>query len=109
MRFLIAIAAVVLTTACNAFHDCSSEINQKFLPSDTTITVGQQFTAQVVVTTCDGREILSANPTWHSQDPGVASVDSTNGRVTGKAAGQTSISASGGFYALTGSIKVTVR
>ena len=107
-RLFAAFAIGLLSAACN-FHECSPEINQKFLPSDTTIAIGQQFTAQVVVTTCDGRQILSANPAWQSQDATIASVESSTGRVTGRAAGQTSISAIGGFYTITGSIHVTVH
>jgi uncharacterized protein YjdB len=109
LRFLAGVVAGLVVTACSDFQQCSSQINQKFLPADTTIGVGEQFTAQVLVTTCDGRQILNSSPTWHSTDPAIASVDSLTGRVTGDGQGQTTITATGGFYTLKGNIPVTVK
>jgi hypothetical protein len=111
LRLSVAATALFLlsSVACADFNTCSNQINQKFLPTDTAIAVGEQFTAQVLVTTCDGRQILSSLPTWHSQDPSVASVDSSTGRVTGNTLGETLISATGSFYSIKGSIHVQVR
>ena len=111
LRPCVAVATLLLflPVGCADYTQCSSQLNQKFLPSDTAIGIGEQFTAQVLVTTCDGRQILSSLPTWHSQDPSVASVDSTTGRVTGHTVGETLISATGTFHTIKGNIHVEVR
>jgi hypothetical protein len=116
-RCAFAPAAVVLATsflfaeACvneQPLVGCFRELTVKFNPTDTSIVIGQRFTATVRLSTCNGTQMLTDTITWRADNSSVASVDSTSGQVLGSAPGQTLIFASGQRYHELGSLSVVV-
>ena len=107
-------AAAILAACANPFAasadaPCTRELGVRFTPGDTTIAVGQAFTAAVHLSSCGGREQLSDVVTWSAQDTTVVSVDPTAGLVTGRALGETRLQATGATYGLVGGPRVVVR
>jgi len=106
---LFAIASMVVVSACDLVSDvCTLELRPQYAPADTTILVGQAFTASVRLSSCGGSRILSDVFTWQSQDSLIARVDSRTARVVARAPGETVITASGEKYGSVGGLRVTV-
>ncbi len=101
-------AAPVLLAAC-ADPICTMELGIRYVPGDTTIAVGQSFTASVALSSCGGREHPSDVFTWRAQDTTVVTVDSKTGRVTGRAPGETWVEATGQTYGFVGGPHVVVH
>jgi uncharacterized protein YjdB len=84
------------------------ELGVRYVPGDPSIAVGESFTASVQLSSCGGREHPSDIFTWRARDTTVVTVDSTTGRVTGRAPGQTWVEATGRTYGFVGGPRVTV-
>ena len=106
----IILPAVVLA-ACSERPPtiCTEELRVQFTPNDTTITVGQSFTASVTLSSCGGALSLVDTFGWRSDDPAIATVDSVSGRVVGQLPGATRIQANGKSYGPVGSLAVSVQ
>ena len=100
--------ALVFAARCPSGVVCPADLRVKFTPTDTTIAVGQHFTAHVALSGCGGTQTLVDEITWTSQNPGVASAQQTTGFVTGVAAGATPILATGRTYGALGGLHVVV-
>lgn len=107
--FLLAITSMIVASACDLVSDvCTLELRPQYAPADTTIRVGQAFTASVRLSSCGGSRVLSDVFTWHSEDSSIARVDSRTGRVVARAPGETLITASGEKYGRVGGLHVAV-
>jgi len=80
-----------LLTACrdSSVTGCTRELIVALHPRDTTITVGESFTASVGLATCGGRFAVSDTFVWRAQDSLIVAVDSAIGRITGRSPGET--------------------
>lgn len=109
-RLLVLVACTVLVVSCNITNtDCTDELGFQFSPHDTTIGVGEQFTAQLTFWGCGGRERLADSISFVSSDVSVAVVGATTGTVTGAHRGTATITASGQTYHVSVPITVHVR
>ena len=108
MHRAILLALIVFSARCPSGVVCPADLRVKFTPADTTIAVGQHFTAQVALSGCGGTQTLVDEITWTSESPGIASAQQTTGFVTGVAAGDTRILATGRTYGAVGGIHVVV-
>jgi hypothetical protein len=88
---------------------CTDELNVRPVPGDTTLSVGQQFTAHVLLSTCGGTRQVNDTFTWTSQDSAVARVDRLTGVATAVAPGRTSLMATSATYGALGGSSITVR
>lgn len=70
---------------------CTDEIRISPTPGDTTLSVGQQYTAHIALSTCGGKVPITAALTWSVEDSVVAKVDATNGVVTALSPGKSQI------------------
>lgn len=98
--WLSAFVALLVGTACSdsLTMACTRELLVSQVPADTTIVVGESFTASVALSSCGGRQHLSDTFVWEARDSTVVSVNSTTGRITGRSAGETWVDASGDSY-----------
>ena len=105
-----ALALPLVLAACSETSPtaCTSELRVSLAPVDTAIVVGQSFTASVALSSCGGRQHLSDSVVWRADDTLVVVVNSTVGRVTGRAPGQTLVEATGHTYQWLGAIRVLV-
>ena len=97
-RVIIGIAVLgVLGIACSGLTsgDCADDLRWQNDPVDTTIAVGRDFQARMILTTCGGRRTVADILTWRSEDTTVATVNPTTGLVTAMAPGQTRLIAHG--------------
>lgn len=90
-RLGIGLGALLSLVACtrSGITACTDELTVHPIPGDTTLAPSQQFTAQLLLSSCGGSESVSDVFAWRSQDSSVARVDGTTGRVTAMAAGYT--------------------
>jgi hypothetical protein len=88
--------------------NCTQELRILLAPRETTLAVGQSFTAILELSTCGGFVKLSDSFAWSARNPAVADVDPRLRRITAKAQGVTSIDVSGRRYGSLGSIQVSV-
>ena len=109
-RLLLSTVTLCLVgTSCET--PCTSELRGYSLAgAKASIRVGDTFTPSVRALTCGGRkqEDMSAFFTWTSDAPTIASVDA-NGRVVGRAPGQTTIRAQAEDYSTSIPLSVTPR
>ena len=105
---LVAVPLTLASCSDSVGTDCTLELRVQYQPPDTTIIVGQSFTASVALSSCGGREKLSDNFAWHAQDSAVVVVDAVAGRVTGRAPGETRVDATGAYYGPVGSLRAAV-
>ena len=87
---------------------CTDELRVSVTPADTTIRIGESFTARVSLSTCADRVRLVDTLTFTSFDTGVATVEPVTGVVMGKAPGVAGIQISGKRYHRLGGLYVTV-
>lgn len=107
--FLLTITSMIGVSACDVFSDvCTLELRPQYTPPDTTILVGQAFTASVRLSSCGGSRVVPDVFTWQSHDSSIARVDARTARVVARAPGQTLITASGEKYGSVGGLQVTV-
>jgi len=90
------LAGAVLWAACKQPNAvCTQPGAVGIAPADTAIVLGTSFVASVDRIACGSSAPLGEIVTWRSEDPTVAEVDATAGRITGKAVGPTHIVAMG--------------
>ena len=107
---LFTITVFLTSAGCDGLPTaCTRELRVYLAPADTTITVGQSFAAAVELSSCGGRETLSDDFTWESQDTTVAVVGAATGRVTGVGPGQADVVVTGERYGQLGGIRVVVQ
>jgi hypothetical protein len=88
---------------------CTLELGGDFNPSDPTIRVGESFVATVLLWTCGRRVTLADTFTWHIHtNPQVVEVDSTTGRITGRAPGTAWVYPVGRVYRSLTVLRITV-
>ena len=107
-RFVLLMTSLAMA-GCDQPTACTTELGIAFGPSDTTIAVTQQFRARLEFTSCGGRERWNGSPVWRSQDPDIATVDSSSGLVTGRSPGQTTILGHDPYEEVDGTVRVTVH
>jgi hypothetical protein len=98
--------------ACSAIvptSDCADDLRLLPVPGDTTVAVGQQFTARLQLSTCGGRRQISDALEWSTLDSSVVKVDRKTGVVTGVTAGRTRLMATSATYGSLPAGYVTVR
>jgi uncharacterized protein YjdB len=103
---LILVAVSAFASACGSV--CTTELRVHTTPADTTIRVGQAFTASVQLSTCGGDRVLSDVFMWQSESASIATVEPATGRVAGQASGETRITHTSERYGATGEVRVTV-
>ncbi|MEO6877756.1 MAG: Ig-like domain-containing protein [Gemmatimonadaceae bacterium] len=95
MKWFIAFTALVCSVACRASDPtitvCPSDLRGVFSPADTTILVGQHFSATLTVLYCGGGSVRRDTVAWKSEDISVVTVDSQTGFVTGVGTGNTEL------------------
>lgn len=82
---LIAAATSMTSTAC-AVLGCGDKLGWRAIPTDTTLRVGEQFTAGMEITTCWR---VSHPLYWSSNDSTIARVDPVTGVVQARSPGST--------------------
>ncbi len=87
---------------------CTDELRVHFTPADTSIVVGQGFTASVELATCGGAVGLSDVFMWQSENAAVATVDAQSGQVVARSPGETRIAAKGARYGSVGGVLTSV-
>lgn len=105
------IAAAMALGSCSGptVFGCTDELTFRPVPADTTLSVGQQLTAQVLLTTCGGRQQVNDSFIWTSRDSAVARVDKSTGVATAVAPGRTQLMATSGTYGVFFGSFITVR
>ena len=92
---LLALAALAVVTMCSSCTllttDCASDLRITPEPADTSLVVGQRFTADVHLYECHGQKELNAVLRWSAEDSTVVRVDSISGVVTARAPGRSTI------------------
>lgn len=88
---------------------CTVELGATFTPHDTTLSVGQRFTAAVALWTCGGKAPVKDTFTWASRDSAVATVEGQTGIVTAFGKGQTYLVATGAEMGAVAGLPITVR
>ena len=108
--WLSAFVALLVGTACSdsLTMACTRELLVSLVPADTTIVVGESFTASVALSSCGGRQHLSDTFVWEARDSTVVSVNSATGRITGRSPGETWVYATGDSYGTVGGSYVVV-
>jgi hypothetical protein len=110
LRLSIGLLAVAAATACELpVAGCTSDLRLLRSPVDTTVRVGQSFTASVGYLGCGGRKVLRDVVTYSSTDEAVLVVNETTGRVTAVGAGSAQIIGRGERYGASVPIPVTVN
>lgn len=87
---------------------CTLELEVRFTPTSTTLTVGASFTPTIELWTCAGQVQLHDTFRWGAGDSTVIRVDSISGQTTGLRAGQTAVFPRGAVYRSLPGIPVTV-
>jgi len=87
---------------------CTDELRVHFTPADTSILIGQVFTASVQLASCGGAVRLSDAFVWQSENAAVATVDAQSGEVVARGPGQTRITANGERYGSVGGLLISV-
>ena len=87
---------------------CTDELRVHFTPADTSIVVGQRFTASVRLATCGGAVGLSDVFMWQSENAAVATVDAQSGQVVAQSPGVARITAKGARYGSVGGVLISV-
>jgi hypothetical protein len=102
---------LALTSGCRdrgPLGVCTDELRVHFAPADTSILVGQGFTAAVQLATCGGAVRLSDAFLWQSENTAVATVDAQSGQVVARSPGDTRITAKGERYGSVGGMFISV-
>jgi len=106
----LALPGLLATCSLPLFsNDCSDSLAIRPIPVDTTLAVGQQFTAQLSLRTCADTKEVTDPYVWSSEDTSVVRVDSTSGRVVAVGAGQTQLHVQAMRYGPQSGTTVTVR
>jgi len=87
---------------------CTDELRVHFTPADTSILIGQVFTASVQLASCGGAGRLSDAFVWQSENAAVATVDAQSGEVVARGPGLTRITANGERYGSVGGLLISV-
>jgi hypothetical protein len=114
MRILKALLILPgMAAACSNpfFSDhCADALTVRAIPTDTTLSVGQRFTAALYLSGCrDGSEQLHDTFSWGAEDTTVVRVDPISGVVTAVGSGQTRLVVHGARYGPQGGTSITVR
>ncbi len=104
-------AGVSSIAGCIIPVSCDTVLGIRVQPRDTTIFVGQQFTAGMQLTNCGGTQVIAATFRFSTSDSSVATVDSLSGLVTGRSSGLATILIipKGEYSSSSGTTRVTVR
>jgi hypothetical protein len=102
------ISAVVGACSGPPFGNCTDELRVRIAPRDTTVRQGAELDASVALSTCGGSRQLRDTFTWTSNDPSVARVGPTDGRITTLSVGETTIDVVGARYGHVGSVRIAV-
>ncbi len=86
------LAVLLAFGGCSPPLTCTQEYTTVLGPGDTTIAVGQSFTARGKALTCGGRQQIQTTFVWAATDSGIVRVDSLTGQITGASVGRTSVS-----------------
>src|SRR5258708_22869306 len=78
---------------------CTDELRVHFTPADTSILIGQVFTASIQLASCGGAVRLSDAFVWQSENAAVATVDAQSGEAVARGPSQTHLPANGEPYA----------
>ena len=106
----IGCCTTVVLSACKLSDKvCPADLRIAWSPQDTTIAVGQMFTAKLALFACAGTKRLTDTITWRAQDTTVAAVDSTSGLVRGVRPGRTIVFGSAHEDHVGVPVNVTVR
>ncbi len=111
-KFSVAfLAAVMALSSCSkpTASLCTDELRVRPVPGDTTLSVGQQLTAHVFLSTCGGRQQVNDTFTWTSRDSTVARVDRSTGVAIAVAPGSTRLIATSATHGALGGSLITVR
>lgn len=84
--FRIGLACSLVLTACTETTGCPAVLVTRVVPGDTTIGVGQSFTARYQTRDCNGRwndQVVH----WTTSDSLVIALDTLTGKVTGRSVG----------------------
>jgi hypothetical protein len=108
-RSLYAVVLLAPAVGCEPpVAACTRELSVQITPADTTITLGASFLPSLRLSTCGGSEQLEDVITWRSEDPTVAQVAPSDGRITGTGVGTVHIVATGQRFGPLGGLAVFV-
>jgi uncharacterized protein YjdB len=89
------LALVGASAGCNLLtSSCQGDVVrvQSFLPGDTTVKVGAQYTVTFRISECGGTAQLYKTPSWASEDTMVVRVDAQSGAVSAVGIGRSRLS-----------------
>jgi hypothetical protein len=92
LRVLAAVAALA-AAGCDSTGPCTLELQERFIPAEPTISVGQTIEPVFELIGCGGRERWRPGVVWRTTDTALVIVDSIRGRITGKAVGDAVVTA----------------
>ena len=96
--------------ACQDTTVCPADLRMRVTPAERTIAVGESFTATAEALGCGGTRRLEETWTWGTEDTAVVTVESTSGRITGRAPGAAFVGVRGQRYGSLGAgVRVTVQ
>jgi hypothetical protein len=103
------VAMMSVSSACTITTPCDGDVLYVHpVPGDTTVAIGQQFTARISVSTC-GKRAVDDTFTWSSEDTTVLRVERETGLVMAVASGRTRLIATGVKVGQLGAGTITVR
>lgn len=102
------LALIPLLGSCNSYFFCTAELEIRLEPTSVTLEVGETVTPTLELYTCGGSQRVPDTFVWTADEPQIASVDETNGTITSRSPGQTTVAVAGQTYGNLGTVEVTV-
>ena len=87
---------------------CTFELEERLDPKAVTLAVGESVTPTVELYTCGGSKTVTDTFVWTSENPQVASVERTVGKITALSEGQTDVEVLAKKTEITQTVTVTV-
>lgn len=104
------VAMGILACGCRVTGvGCDATLMTSVQPTDTTIAVGQSFTARMTELTCRGTKAVTEEFSFASSDTTVAAVDSVSGIVRARAPGMATVTISASVTHSRGTVHVQVH
>ena len=108
--FIVVLVLASASAGCSSPSEaCGDALGITRRPADTTLTVGQQFSPQILLSRCRGTVPVFDSFVWSAQDTTIVRVDPRTGLTTAIAPGHTQLSVKGATYGPILGPTVTVR
>ncbi len=92
-RFPLGILFLLLLSGCGIIGPevCTDELSWRVTPTQATLMVGESTTVAAAGLTCGGKKSVEVDMRWSSDNPAIATVHETSGRITAITPGTTEI------------------